>query len=212
MKAILILGVIILVGGGVWFLFVGKNMNENLAVSQVKTDMNTDTVTDVAPDAAKPSMIASLNDAMSFGSPLQCTYSASSGQEGTNATVYVSGKKFKTEAMVSSVKTEALFDGETQYVWTSGSTQGMKMSQGCLERLKSEFSEKSPVGEARPEDYQQTLNQAQNVKCEPVETDMSLIFAVPKDITFVDQCAMMEQSKKMMDQVKGMVPTSYPGR
>ena len=106
-----------------------------------------------------------------------------------------------------------LSDGETQYMWNSGSQQGFKMDKACLENLKSSVPESAQgTGDRAPQagDYQATLDMATNVSCEPTA---SVDFSLPMEVSFVDQCAMMEQGKKMMEQFKGQLPPgTYPGQ
>jgi hypothetical protein len=53
------------------------------------------------------------------------------------------------------------------------------------------------------EDIRGTFDAAKNVKCEPAA---SADFTLPTDVTFTDQCAMMQNSMKMMEQVKDKIP------
>ena len=214
MKSLLVgIGVVIL-GVGAWFFWSergekGVERQEAAGEGRTETQEKLPTTLDTATTPSRPNMIGSIKEAMGLGNPMQCTYTTPAEQGGVTAKMYVAGKKFKTEAVVGGMTTQALFDGETQYVWTSGSTQGMKMSQSCLESFKSVPTDQA-AKDAAPRDYQQSFDAAQNVQCEPVETDMTLIFSVPKEVTFSDQCAMMEESKKMMEQYKDKMPAGLP--
>lgn len=188
--------VVLILGGGAWF-FASKE-KAPLVVSESGTVEQE--------NAEQPSVIGSIKDAMGLGEKMRCTYATGEGKDAVVSSVYVDGKKFKTTTEVGGMKTEALFDGETQYVWSGNSMQGMKMSQACLASFKESFGESEDAagnGGVAPQDYQETFGMAKNVQCEQVG---SVDFSVPASITFTDQCVMMEQ-------VKGLVPAgTYPGQ
>lgn len=197
MKALFIVIVLLLVlGGGAWF-FVSDKQEGGVTPGEqaIKTGEK----------QAGTALVSSIKDAMGLGQTMRCTY-AITGADAATSTVYVSGQKFKATTKAGSMTSEALFDGETQYVWTSTSPQGMKMSKTCMEDLKKSFPQSGDTSTSvgvSPQDYQETFGMAQNVNCEKVDgVDLS----VPTTITFVDQCA-------MMDQLKGLIPSgTYPGQ
>jgi len=195
--------VVLILGGGVWF-FTSK---EKAPVVGLQSE------TVQREEAGQPSVVGSITDAMGLGEKMRCTYATGEDKDAVVSSVYVDGKKFKTTTEVGGMKTEALFDGETQYVWSSNSTQGMKMSQDCLASFRESFGESEDAagnGGVAPQDYQETFGMAKNVPCEQIG---GVDFSVPVGITFTDQCAMMEQSKKMMEQMKGLAPAgTYPGQ
>lgn len=196
---------ILLIGGGVWLFLSPKEAEKT--VSSVKNESVADSFESATPEVVpeKPSMAQSIKEAMGVGSPMLCTYSFGAGPETMSSRVYVSGKKFKAETMAGGIKTQILSDGDMQYVWTSGSAQGMKMSQNCLESLKAAIPESGQTTPSAPQDYQQSFDGAENVQCEPA-TGAGTEFSVPTDVVFTDQCAMMEQSKKMMEQYQNKIP------
>lgn len=154
----------------------------------------------------KSGMVASIKDAMGLGQKMQCTYKSGAGDTALTSTVYVDGQKFKSESEVNGTKVYALFDGEMQYTWMSNTKQGTKMSKACLDEMKAAVPEATAggsVGATQPEDYSKKFDMANNVKCEAAG---SADFSVPKDITFTDQCAMMKESLKLMEQFKDKMP------
>jgi len=192
--------VLLLVVGAVW-------MWQNKGGDTPSTALNAnETETPSEPEAMGlleqgKKAVTSIRDAMQLGTEMQCSFSSGEGETAVTSTVYVAGQRFLTTAMVGSVKTNALFDGETQYVWTDGSVQGMKLTKACLESMKTE-STKTNVP---PKDYQKEFDMAKNVHCEPAATG-AVSMEVPANVTFTDQCAMMQDSLKMMEQVKGKLP------
>ncbi len=207
MKILLIVVSLLFIGGG-WFYF-SRNNEGSTQRRQESPEVRDEAKND---ENKGSSVVASIKDAMGLGEQMQCTYVVGTPEKAITTSVFVDGKKFKTEAEVGGAKTEALFDGETQYVWTDKSSSGMKMTKDCLSELKASLPQGQAQGASdRPsEDYQKDFDMAQNVHCEKAA---AVDFSVPKDVEFIDQCALMEQSKKMMEQVRGMAPVgTYPGQ
>lgn len=197
MKALVmgVLVVILLIGGYLWFVKeTPKDAQEAKRAVMESTP---------APKAIEDkTVIGSIKEAMGLGTALRCTYAVGEGAQAVSSEVYVSGGKFKTSSQVNGVKMEALFDGKTQYMWMSGSNEGMKMEMACLDQLKTSLPASEGTQPSTPEDYQKSFDMAKNVSCEPAPgTD----FSIPTTVQFTDQCALMEQMTKMM-------PKAYPGQ
>jgi hypothetical protein len=148
-------------------------------------------------------MVSSIKDAMGLGTAMSCTYTMDSGGQTLESTVQVEGEKFRSESTIAGVKTYALSDGSTQYMWTSATNQGFKMDKACLEGMKEMREESTDKEMPSMEDAKAALDMAKNVKCSPAS---SVDFTVPTNITFTDQCAMMKDSMKMMEQYKDKMP------
>lgn len=192
------------VGVIVVILLIGAYLWSVKEAPKEAQEANMKTVESVpAPEATeKKTMIGSIKEAMGLGTTLRCTYAVGEGTQAVTSEVYVSGGKFKTSSQVNGVKMEALFDGKTQYMWMSGSNEGMKMEMACLDQLKTSLPASEGTQPSTPEDYQKTFDMAKNVSCEPAPgTD----FSIPTTVQFTDQCALMEQMTKMM-------PKGYPGQ
>lgn len=189
--------VVVLIAIALW-MWQGKK--SDMAPVGMSGDKQTEGVTGALEQGKE--VIASIQDAMKLGAEMQCDFTSGDGESAVTSTVYVSGQKFFTTATAGGVKTNALFDGSTQYVWTEGSTQGMKLTKACLESMKSQPNTRA---EAQSRDYQKEFEMAQNVQCEP-KANATVSFTVPTEITFSDQCAMMQESLKMMEQVKSSLP------
>ncbi len=194
---------ILLIGVGVWFFLSPK---EEKTVSLEK---NENTVLPPENGSSeeilqKPSMVRSIKEAMETGGQMRCTYTSGEGTAAVTSTVLVAGEQFYTQVVTSGVTTSALYDGKTQYVWTNGSTEGMKMTKACLEDLQASVPQDTTSQQA-PSDYQGMLETALNVQCVPIETN-PLETILPKEVVFSDQCAMMEQGKKMMEQYQDKIP------
>lgn len=184
MKAVIFVVVllVLVLGGGVWFFTSDKNEAvSTLGQGAVKTEEK----------QTGSSVVSSIKDAMGLGETMRCTYA---GTDAATSAVLVSGKKFRATTTVSGMTSEVLFDGETQYMWSSQSPQGIKMSQACLESLKQSVPQ-GAAAQSQEYDYEKDFNTASGVKCEKAS---GVDFAAPTTVTFVDQCAMMEQLKNMM--------------
>lgn len=150
-------------------------------------------------------MISSIKDAMGLGKAMQCSYVSDAQGQSFQSEVVVNGEKFKSTTTMNDMVVYAVFDGENQYTWMSNSQQGMKMSKDCLEKMKEMAKNLPATNDQVPlsEDVAKSFDGAKNVSCTvATNTDMS----VPKDIIFTDQCAMMEESMKMMEQMKDKMP------
>lgn len=151
------------------------------------------------------SVIGSIRDAMGLGTKMKCTYSDKGGS-GVFSTVFVDGQRFKFTTDANGTKMYGVFDGETQYMWTAGKEQqGFKMTKACTDELAKMAgqTEAGAASTATPQDFQESFDNAQNVRCEPAGSED---FSIPADITFVDQCAMLRDSMKALEGIKGQLP------
>jgi hypothetical protein len=153
-------------------------------------------------------MVSSIKEAMGLGQKMQCSYVMNQGDQSVQSTVAIDGGKYKSTTVMGEMTVYALFDGENQYTWTSGNETGMQMSKACLEKMGESMKDMTKPAEtplAAPQDMQQAFEMAKNVKCEAAS---AVDFALPKDITFTDQCRVMEQSMKMMQEMKDKMPAN----
>ncbi len=197
-----LIGGIIVVVVLIWGLYAWQHKNSAPAMMDESNTMMPDDT-----GMMKKDVVTSIKDAMGLGQKMQCSYTSMAGDQSVTSTVYVDGTKFKSDSVVHGATIHALFDGETQYTWTEGPTNtGMKMSKACLDEMKNNMPSTAPQG-AQPEDYSKSFDTAHDVKCEPVS---SVDFSLPTDVTFTDQCAMMQKSMDMMKQMKTQMPEGAP--
>lgn len=138
------------------------------------------------------------------GKKLKCTYGYSVPGGGmATATMFVEGKKYRMEMETAGMKNIIVSDGQVMHTWSSGAKQGMKMDLACVEKMSVE-QERALAG---PTEYEKTpediFKDRPDIACEPAG---SADFAVPGDIEFVDQCAMLEKSTEMMKQYQNQIP------
>ncbi len=203
----LVIAAVFLIGG-----FLYWNSRDKVSM-EVIPDASTTTKGMVpTPAMEEKGVVSSIKDAMGLGQKMQCTYVMNDGDKSIESKVVVDGKKFFSTTATGEMIVYALFDGENQYSWTSASKTGMQMSKACLEKMKESVKDMptAPETPMTPKDMQSAFDVAKNVKCEPAG---SVDFALPKDVTFTDQCAMMEQSMQMMKDMKDKLPAgmTVPG-
>lgn len=193
----LVVVAVLLIGG---FLYWNSQSN-------VQPAMEKETIpSSVVPE--EKGVVSSIKDAMGLGQKMQCTYTLSEGGKAVESKVMVDGKKYASTTTIDNMTVYGVFDGENQYSWTSATKTGMKMSKACLEKLQATAqdmtkSNPSETSATAPQDMEKAFDMAKNVKCEPAS---GADFTLPKDVTFTDQCAMMEQATKMMQEAKDKMP------
>lgn len=195
--------ILVLVVGGAFFLWQGKSATAPIT----ETVDTTPTETETGLNESGVGMIASIKDAMGLGKTLQCTYALNEGGAtmGMMSTVMVDGEKFKSTTVMKDMTMYALFDGENQYTWMSNSKEGMKMSKACLAKMTDTVKNlpQSPAAPSQPKNVSKDFEMAKNVQC---EVSGSVDLSLPVGITFTDQCAIVEQSMKMLEQMKEAMP------
>jgi hypothetical protein len=203
----LVVVAVLLIGGFLYWNSQQKpGANEIPLGSQM--DPNNGIITkNPAPTSEEKGMVSSLKEAMGLGQKMQCTYVMNEGDNQVVSTIFIDGSKTKLTTVMGDVTMYSLMDGEDQYSWTSASKTGMKLSKACLEKLRTSVKDlPKPTGTQaapEPQDMQAVFDMARNVQCEPsAEVDLT----VPKGITFTDQCAMLEQSTKLMQEMKDKLP------
>ena len=159
-------------------------------------------------------VISSIKDAMGLGKKMKCTYSVLDDKgKPISSTIIIDGQKYKFAAETNGEMSYGIFDGETQYMWSGVTKQGLKMTKSCIDELSKSVptdgkSDSFTVPET-PQDFEQSFGSAENVKCEPTNEDFSL----PTDVNFIDQCEMMRESLKALEGIKGNLPAgvNIPG-
>lgn len=153
------------------------------------------------------SVISSIKDAMDLGKKMKCEYSVDENGNAVKAASYVEGKKFKSTISYGGAVNNTFFDGETTYIWTEGQTTGMKMTESCIKK----FGESLPQGQENVSgqmvrETEEHFNNAVDVKC--VQASDSVDFSAPSDVTFSDQCEMLEKSAEIMKNIN--IPGNLP--
>jgi hypothetical protein len=214
MKKIFLVVLVLFVLGAGGFYLSGKQGMPQVSEKENSVATPLDTVTPKVEE--KKSVINSIKDAMGLGQKMNCTYTdVDSKGMTTSSTITVDGQKYKFTSDVNGEKMYGLFDGTTQYTWTTGvKGQGWKMDKTCMEELgklaPKRVEDKSAKAPEAPQDIEKSFANAQNVACVPASNED---FSVPTDVVFVDQCEMMKNSLKALEGMKGKLPAgmNIPG-
>lgn len=152
----------------------------------------------------KLDMITSIKDAMGLGKTMQCTYSMQDGTNTIQSTVLVDGQKFRATTTTNGEVMNVISDGKTQYLWSDKTRQGFKIDMTCLENLKKSLPESTQnIPNTTPEDISEDFDTARNVSCQPATINESNGFTIPTNVQFVDQCEMLQQSTRVLEQMRG---------
>jgi hypothetical protein len=117
----------------------------------------------------------------------------------------VQGENFRSTTLVNGETTYAVSNNEAMFVWTEGKKEGWKMTKACLAELEQSLPQGSAQSPA-PQNPEKSFETAQDVSCRDIG---SADFSVPSDVTFADQCAMMQQGMEMMKNMQQSIPSEY---
>ena len=200
-KGLGLIGLLIIIGAGAYFYTQQMSKEEASGGAMEALDKAKDLKTTME----EKGVVSSIKDAMGLGTAMKCTYTMDETDKSFQSEVLVEGEKFRATSTINGTKNYVLSDGTDQYMWTDKDTKGFKMSKACLEDFKSKFPtpESNQTTAPKMEDAKTALDMAKNVQCNPAE---SVDLTVPKDITFTDQCAMMKDSMKALEQMKNKMP------
>lgn len=152
-------------------------------------------------------MIKSIKEAMGLGRAMKCTYKMEE-EGGMEAIAFVDGEKYKMEVLVADKKQQMVFDGETMFSWGEGDRQGMKMTKDCLAQTEKNLAQNKEGNNLSEEEPAEVNNKpfenAVDVQC--AETS-GIDFSVPAEVTFLDQCEMMNT---LFKNGPGSVPPGLP--
>jgi hypothetical protein len=114
---------------------------------------------------------------------------------------YVDGEKYATEMNVGGMKQRMVSDGEAMYSWQEGKKQGIKMTNKCMEEMNADMPEDDEEEMDMPEEFdmETAFDDAMDVECKEFS---SADFSVPSDVEFADQCEMMRNMMKNMEDMQ----------
>jgi len=152
-------------------------------------------------------IINSIKDAMGLGKKMQCTYKDVAGSENLETTTWVDGQKSRSESLVNGKKQIAIFDGTTVYSWEEGAKTGYKFTIDCMKEATKNLPQgQQPTQQIDPENPDKN---ATDVNCVPAN---AVDLTIPTDVTFNDQCEIMNKMLKTLPNVQNMpnVPKNIP--
>ncbi|HFC76655.1 MAG TPA: hypothetical protein ENJ27_00255 [Candidatus Moranbacteria bacterium] len=146
----------------------------------------------------KVETVAGIKNMLKNGETIKCVSKDNDGEWVT----YTNGKKFKGEGMQAGKKQNVLFTNDTTYTWDETTKTGQKMSKKCLEEFQKTIGSTSNT--INPEvdknfsvEKLETEEQSGKVNCSPAT---GINFSVPSDVNFTDQCEIMKQQMKGLNQ------------
>ena len=81
------------------------------------------------------------------------------------------------------------------------------MDTSCMDEMKDFANKMQSTNPPAPVENFESYQDLQNVSCIPAETED---FSIPTDVTFTDQCAMLRESMKAIEQMKDQIPAGMP--
>lgn len=174
---IAIIVVALLVAGGAALALLNSK-----PTSSTKTASNAST-----PNATTTTESASIDDLLSRNASLECTYNVVDGESTNTGVAYFSGAKdmygeFTNKTSTSQTTAHVIRQGDTQYVWLAGSTDGYKANVAAYDPQKqAQMSQQFDPSKK----YQ--------FQCKNWTKDSSK-FVPPTNVTFRDISTQLEQA------------------
>ena len=193
----------------VFSVFLAGCGNGNQQGAQTEQGQNAPQAADANSQSGQPQsqenkISASLKDLLGMGKTLKCTATTTSDKFTTTGTTYVSGDKMRTDTMSQAgdaVQTNShiiVADG-WMYMWSEGTSTGMKFDVNAMKQNNTPGTENTNQGS--PSASNQLDNKA-DFGCSPWTADES-VFAIPQDVTFTDQSAVLNNLKNNVPQTPG---------
>ena len=133
------------------------------------------------------SFLGSIQDLLTRGKSLKCTYNIADGEGEATGVIYVSGNKIRSEVEITEdaggkMKVDSIITEDWMYTWNSFMPGGTKMN---IKEMQSE------TGEDYSQDEADKMKEEMDYKCRSWIPDNSK-FAVPADVEFKDMTEMMQ--------------------
>lgn len=179
-KILIIVGVIVVLGLGIYFA-MGKKNTSDQATGNINNRLADDT--NMAPTQ-------SLKDLILGSKALKCNYK----DDTTESTFYVADKKMRSDASMTIdgkvLQNHTIMIDNTSYVWNEGDKTGFKMA------IPAENSEASTNSNTTGKNTEVDLNKKANYNCSNWSKDEAM-FEVPGSVEFKDLSSLIPASPKM---------------
>ena len=187
-KVLIIAGVVLVLAFGAYFFMSSNKSKGSVGLGDKNATENTTTGNQ---DEKK-----SLQDLLSLNVSQQCTFSDPDSK--SSGRIYISNKKMRSDYSVTTdngaINSHSLLEGDTVYLWMDGQTQGYKMAISKEDQQNTTNDTNGPQGSM-------DVNRKLDYKCSVWVAD-SLLFTKPDGITFQDLNAVLDQSKKTLEETK----------
>lgn len=157
-------------------------------------------------ESGSGSVISSFKDAVGSGKKMKCTYTVRQEGDEFQSEAFVEGEKYKSTSTFNGKGVYTIFDGKATYTWSNDSKQGMKMDAACIEELQSQTPDQEEITEGEIHRGEDAFGGAVDVKCEKVS---SIDFSIPTNIEFTDQCELMKNQQKQMEELQKNLPQGF---
>lgn len=150
---------------------------------------------------------------LAAGKRLECEYRIDDAEATGTVRMIMDRDRYRTETETPNGTFISVFDGETMYSWTAGGPQGMKMSRKCMDDMGGDVSEEEE-DVAMPEEgesydsSEEALGAIPGISCREIS---GADFSVPVDVEFVDQCQMLQEQTRAMEQYRDQMPDDVRG-
>lgn len=166
----------------------------------------TATATPATPEEMSVDEIKKLSEATKAGKPIKCTTLHKTTGDRSESIISASDFKMSIKSEIVSTKqiTRVLSDGKTIYNWDEATKKGTKIAISDPEEMKKQAAEMTKEFEQDPNFTDpEKIKATQAASDTIVNCDVTSVtdadFTPPTDVEFQDMGAMIEQSKKMME-------------
>lgn len=163
------------------YIIVGVVVVVIIALLAMRGGSDTSSETTTSTGGSSDGSSMSLKELFAAGGSQECEFNSDEGGVRSSGLVFVSGNRmrgdFTSEIGGKAETSHMIVDGGTSYVWTDGSSQGVKMS---FANVSAQSSQQGSVDADKKVDY----------SCTSWSADASK-FSVPSTVTFADLGAMM---------------------
>jgi len=185
----IILVVLLLFGAGAFYYFQFQKPKNGQANGSMQEDKN----------GSLGTITGNLETLLARGVPMECTFSSSSEEGGTQGTTYINGQNMRADfTYISPDKTEMkssmIRDQEYVYSWTQGQDKGVKITVADEAESVSQNEEMSQEEKNQLYDLE---NKKADYNCKPWVPN-NAVFTPPTDIEFVDMNAQMQEMQKQL--------------
>jgi hypothetical protein len=178
-----VFGLLVLVAG----LIVLSNQDNSLTVEKSGDVSDTNDTVEEINENEEESFFGSMQDLLTRGKSLKCTYNVADEDGEATGVIYVSGNKIRSEVEITGetgekMEVDSIITEDWMYTWNSFMPGGTKMN---IKEMQSE------TGEDYSQDEEDKMREELDYKCRSWIPDNSK-FVVPTDIEFRDMTEMMQ--------------------
>jgi len=147
---------------------------------------------------------ASLKDLLGMGKTVKCTATTASDKFTTTGTTYVSGDKMRSDTTSQAgdapqTNSHIIIADGWMYMWSEGASTGMKLNINEMKQNSPPGTENANPGSPSASNQ---LDNKTDFNCSSWTADES-VFAIPQNVTFTDQSAVLNNLKNNVPPASG---------